>query len=69
MSFKITALYLKRAKLIGRAKVRDSMQRVSSANLALNKVRGQKFADSSKKFPMAGRNKTGNGRMKRDNAD
>ena len=43
--------------------------RVNSAILALSKLLGHNFADSSKKFPMAGRNRTGNGRTKRVNAD
>jgi hypothetical protein len=62
-SLGIIALYSKRAMLIGRANVSDDIHNISSRLFAAYKFLGQILNFSSTKFPIAGKNKTGRGKI------
>jgi len=57
------AFYSKRAIDIGRAKVREQMQRVNSIALPAAKFFGQSLSFSRIAFPIAGKKRTGSGRI------
>ncbi len=62
-SLYIIALYSKRAMLIGRANVSEDIHRISSKLFAAIMFLGQILNFSSTKFPIAGKNRTGRGKI------
>lgn len=67
-SLLIMALYSNMAMLMGSAKVRETIQSISSIALPAAKFFGQSLIFSNKAFPIAGKKRTGRGRTNLERA-